>query len=519
MPITDPGAGINNLFNKQGLCMKKLHLFILKTYTGPLISTFFVVVFILLMQFLWKYIDDLIGKGLEFSVIAELLLYTSAGLVPLALPLAILLSSLMTFGNMGENFELTALKSAGISLQRIMRPLIILTIIISVGAFYFSNHILPYTNLKMRSLLFDVQQQRPEMQIREGIFYNGIENYSIRIADKNHRTNMMYNIKIYDHSDRRGNLKVTVADSGFMRITSDKGYLVTTLYSGYNYEEMEERARQMKNRSYPHRNDRFDEQTLYIELSGFDLQRTDEEAFRHNSQMMNISQLDSTTDSLSVSLGKEVNEHTRGMVKSYFFKKEALLLRDSVPADARRPADIWSLEKEQTLDQKRRALDQAAVDARMVRNQIISTKINFDWQNKRIRRYEMEWHRKFTLSFACFIFFFIGAPLGAIIRKGGLGMPVVISVLFFVLYYVIDISAQKFVKELVIPAFPGMWISSFILLPAGIFLTYKATTDSAIMNTDTYLNLLRKLFNVVRKPVKFILPDTAPGNENSTGLQ
>ncbi len=480
--------------------MKKLHLFVLKMYIGPLIATFFVVVFVLLMQFLWKYIDDLIGKGLEFEVIAELLFYTSAGLVPLALPLAILLSSLMTFGNLGENFELTALKSAGISLQRIMSPLIILTILMSVGAFYFSNNVLPYTNLRFRSLLYDVQQQRPEMQIREGIFYNGIDNYSIKVGSKNHRTSMMYDLKIYDHSDRRGNLKVTIADSGLMRITEDKGHLVTTLYSGFNYEEMEERARRRGDRTFPHRNDRFSEQVLIIEMSGFDLQRTDEEHFRHNSQMMNLDQLVMTSDSLNQELTRQVVEHTDNMIRSSYFKREAYRseIADTIVRPERKLHDIVKMEQALTLDQRRRAWDQALVDAKLARNQILSTKTNFDWRNKTVRRYEMEWHRKFTLSFACFIFFFIGAPLGAIIRKGGLGMPTVVSVLFFVLYYVIDISAQKFVRELVIPAFPGMWISSFILLPLGIFLTYKATTDSAIMSTETYFLIFKKVAGNIR---------------------
>ncbi len=480
--------------------MKKLHFFVLKSYIGPLISTFFVVVFILLLQFLWKYIDDLIGKGLELAVIAELLLYTSAGLVPLALPLAILLSSLMTFGNMGENFELTALKSAGISLQRIMSPLIILTAMMSVGAFYFSVIVLPYTNLKMRSLLYDIQQQRPEMQIREGIFYNGIDNFSIKVSGKNHRTNMMYDIKIYDHADRRGNLKVTVADSGFMRITEDKTYLITTLYSGYNYEEMEENVRHRNDRSFPHRHDRFEEQVLHIELSGFDLQRTDEDHFRHNSQMMNLSQLEMTTDSLSYKLSKEVSDHAENIIRGNFFKKE---IRRPPGSDTnvviqRTPVDIFQINDTLSREQRIDALEIALSEARNVRNQITSTKTNFDFQNRRIRRYEMEWHRKFTLSFACFIFFFIGAPLGAIIRKGGLGMPVVVSVLFFVLYYVIDISSQKFVKELVIPPFPGMWISSIILLPMGIFLTYKATTDSVILNTETYFKFFKKIEKTVK---------------------
>jgi lipopolysaccharide export system permease protein len=488
--------------------MKKLHFFVLKTYIAPLFSTFFVVVFVLLMQFLWKYIDDLIGKGLEFGVISELLIYTSASLVPLALPLAILLSSLMTFGNMGENFELTALKSAGISLQRIMSPLIILTVFMSIGAFYFANNVLPYTNLRFRSLLYDVQQQRPEMQIREGIFYNGIENYSIKISGKNHRTNMMYDIKIYDHSDRRGNLKVSIADSGFMMITEDKGYLVTTLYNGYNYEEMETRARQSKDRTFPHRRDKFDEQEMKIELSGFDLQRTDEESFRHNSQMMNLSQLEMTTDSIRQSLSRQVSDHTETNLLSSFFKKELYFANpgDSEPPVQREPVNILEIEERLTQEEKNRAWDMALADARLTRNQVISSKTNFEWTNKRIRRYEMEWHRKFTLSFACFIFFFIGAPLGAIIRKGGLGMPVVISVLFFVLYYVIDISAQKFVKELIIPAFPGMWISSFILLPMGVFLTYKATTDSVIMNTETYLTFIKRITLPVSGLFKRFLP-------------
>jgi lipopolysaccharide export system permease protein len=262
---------------------------------------------------------------------------------------------------------------------------------------------------------------------------------------------------------------------------------------------MQDRARQNRNRNFPHRNDRFAEQVMLIELSGFDLQRTDEDAFRHNSQMMNLGQLELTTDSLGEVLSKAVGEHTQTMIQSSFFKKEMnrFIPRDDTVNVQREPVDIHAIESRMTSEQRRRALDQAMVDARLARNQIISTKTHFDWQNKRIRRFEMEWHRKFTLSFACFIFFFIGAPLGAIIRKGGLGMPVVISVLFFVLYYVIDISAQKFVKEMVIPPFPGMWISSFILLPMGIFLTYKATTDSVIMNTETYFNFYKKMSSAV----------------------
>ncbi len=461
-------------------------------------ATFCITLFLLLMQFLWKYIDDLVGKGLEFTVIAELLIYTTAGLVPMALPLAILLASIMTFGNMGEYSELTALKSAGIPLHKIMMPLIILIIIISGSAFFFSNNVLPHANLKMRSLLYDIQQKRPELQIREGVFYNDIDGYSIKISERNYHTNMLYDVMIYDHTSEDGNKHVTVADSGLMRMTEDKSHLVTTLYNGHNYIEMEDMQSLGPDPTFPHRRDEFDEQVIIMDLSGFALERTDEDLFRQNYQMMNLSQLEYYRDSLYNHISRLADSYVTRMLRTNIIRHEPGYSGSTDPEKLgkREPFDIVAVEDTIPEYQKAGAYEHALTQARSARSQISSSRTSIDWNIRYMRRHEMEWQRKFTLSFACFIFFFIGAPLGAIIRKGGLGMPVVVSVLFFIFYYVIDVSAEKFIRENVILAFPGMWISSIILLPIGIFLTYKAVNDSSIMNIDTYINGVKKLFNM-----------------------
>ncbi len=483
--------------------------------------TFFIVIFLLLMQFLWKYIDDLAGKGLNAGIISELLLYTSASLVPMALPLAILLASLMTFGNLGENYELLALKSAGISLQRIMFPLIIMIILLSVMAFFFSNNVMPYANLKMRSLLYDVQQKRPEFQIREGIFYNGIDNYSIKISDKDNKTNLLTGIKIYDHTDRKGNIKVTIADSGYMKMTADSN-LIMILYNGYSYNDIipEDRRRRVED-SYPFRRDRFDKQEFVLPLSGFDFNRTDEDLFKSGYQMMNLDQLKKTVDSLKYSYTKIKDRFVREMIITNYLRsdmefRDSFLQKDTLPDyDASKkinkalPDTIYEA---LSIDEKKRVITQALNYTRAAKSQLSSQDENFYSKVKRIRRHEIEWHRKFTLSVACFIFFFIGAPLGAIIRKGGLGMPVVVSILFFVFYYVISLTGEKFVREDMIPAWQGMWLSSIILMPLGVFLTYKATTDSVILSTEAYTEFFKKVIRIAGIKKR----ESASNNNNQT---
>jgi lipopolysaccharide export system permease protein len=482
--------------------LKKLHRFILISYIGPLFLAFFIVVFLLLMQFLWKYIDDLAGKGLSASIISELLLYASASMVPMALPLAILLSSLMTFGNMGEHYELIAMKSSGISLQRVMAPLVVLVFFISIFAFFFFNNVMPFANLKMMSLLYDVQQKRPEFQIREGIFYAGIENYSIKVGEKDNRTNRLQDIKIYDHSEGKGNTSVTTADSGYMKMTADSN-LVLELYNGYTYNEMSDhRVRNRKN--YPARRDHFEEQKIILSMTGFQFNRTDETLFKGGYKMMNVKQLRKAIDSLNGDFASDKNQFTRDLLLSSYFKGDKAFKKslDKDTAQSLKPRlkkiNTYAIYDTLSIQQKRSVLDQSLNLVRATRSHIVAQKDNFYGKVKRIRKHEIELHRKLTLSFACFIFFFIGAPLGAIIRRGGLGMPVVVSVVFFLLYYVISLTGEKLVREDIMPVYEGMWISSFILLPLGVYLTYKATTDAAILNIDTYINFFKKIAGFMR---------------------
>jgi lipopolysaccharide export system permease protein len=459
--------------------------------------------FVLILQFLWRYIDDLVGKGLELKIITELLLYTSASLVSLALPLSILMSSLMAFGSMGEYYELTAMKSSGISLQKIMLPLILFVILICIGAFFFSTNVLPVTNLKMRALLWDVRQQRPELQIREGEFYNGVEGYSIRINKRNPQTNILYDLKIYDHTQKRGNVSVIIADSGYMKMTGDEGDLIINLWNGYSYNEQEEDRRRLP-KTYPHRMDKFKEQRIVIELTGFGLQRSDENLFKNDYQMMSLKQLSQVEDSLRQDLQRRENQFIKTLLIYNLFKVRNVSKPNLIRAGQELSPDknnshmvnIDSLYNSFSHSSKQNIIHDVISVVRSTKSYVESSCENLKYKRKLLRRHEIEWHRKFTLSIACLIFLFIGAPLGAIIRKGGLGMPTVVSVLLFIFYYVITLIGEKVVRESVLTSFQGMWLSSLILLIVGIFLTYKAATDSVIFNIDIYLRLLARLFGI-----------------------
>lgn len=479
--------------------MKKVDKFVLKSFLGPLVLTFFIVLFIQIMQFLWMYVDDLAGKGLEFKVLLELLFQFSLVFVPTALPLGILLAALMTFGNMGENFELSALKSSGISLQRIMRPLIILLIFISVGSFFFANNVLPYSNRKAKTLMYDIQRKRPELNIQEGSFYNGIEGFSIKIGNKDPETNRLENILIYDHRDQNGNSSVTHADSGYMRLTPDESGLIFILYNGYSYNEVGENI-STQDRRYPFRSDRFREQSLFVELNGFDLDRSDMDLFSTNSTMLDMSELNFFIDSLNTRL----HRRREGYLKEY--KTTRLYNRRNYPGEngaidtlkaEYMTFKVDSIYNSLELSQRETAISLAIKNARTGSKFVVEKNQTLYREKKSLRRYENEWHKKFTLAFACMVFFFIGAPLGAIIRKGGLGMPVVISVLFFVVYYVLSLTGEKFAKEGITDSFTGMWASTLILFPIGIFLTYKATSDSAIMNKEAYTMFFRKIASFI----------------------
>jgi lipopolysaccharide export system permease protein len=479
--------------------VKKVDSFLLKSFIGPLIFTFFIVLIILILQFLWMYVDELAGKGLDFKVLGELLYHFALTFVPTALPLGILLASLMTFGNMGEFSELSALKSSGIPLQRIMLPLMILIGFIAVVSFFFSNNVLPYSTDKARTLLWDIRRKKPDINIQAGTFYNGVPDFSIKITTKDPVTNRLDNLIIYDHRQRRGNYAVIIADSGYMRLTKDETGLIMTLYNGYGYTEMEEKNVNANARKYPSRIDYFHEQSIVIPLTGFDLQRSEEGLFKSSAAMLNISQLTFTIDSLNKRYTEKINTQFRDFknIKLYVVRNLNI-----VPAtETAIPDTIHKKRKFETkaLFDSLSFMDKRIVLAKAIENLKEGTSIlvekNDSQKNeiKAIRKYEVEWNKKLTMSFACLVFFFIGAPLGAIIRKGGLGTPAVISIFFFVIYYVISISGQKLVEENVVGTFAGMWAASYILLPIGIFLTYKATTDSVILNIETYLMFFKKI--------------------------
>ncbi len=453
------------------------------------------------MQWLWKYIDDLIGKGLPSAIIFELMAYATTTLTPMALPLAILLASIMTFGNLGENFELLAIKSSGISLFKIMRPLILFNLFISLGAFYFSNNILPWANLKMSALMYDVKNQSPELSIKEGAFFNDIEGYSIRVGKKNSETGLLKNIMVYDHSERRGNVFVTIADSGYMNMTTDKQYLLLTLYNGSTYLDVNESGSNRKrNNTRPFRRDQFSEQLMRFEMDGGDLERTDEGLFKRHYQMMNIEQLANNRDSLQETLNQRKQLFGENLIRSNYFKRlskqeeENTERIDSIQTDSLHFINMIELLRDLDSDKQNQVLKIASNYARSTKSYIGTTHRDLVNSSRLINRHWIEWHRKFSLSFACLVFFFIGAPFGAIIRKGGLGMPLIVSVVLFILYYIISISGENLVKEGIIPAYQGMWLSAAILLPLGIFLSYKAATDSGILSKEAYLKLLDKLF-------------------------
>ena len=441
----------------------------------------------------------------------------------MALPLAILLAALMTFGDMGENFELIALKSSGVSLPRIMLPLIILIILISVGAFFFSNNILPHSNLKSRSLLHDIQKQRPELNIQPGVFYNGIEGFSIKIAEKDPVTNLMRKIFIYDHRAKKGNISVTYADSGYMKITPDEANLIFNLYNGHSYFEMHQDKRnkkQWRGKTYPHRHDKFSEKTIIFDLTGFGLNRSNENLFKSHYSMLNLVGLEHYRDSFTVILDERKELFTRTMLTSNLFKYKNFgklkRERENIKIDSTKEFRPMEILDELFKVKQENIITQAIAHAKGAKKNVTDAQRSIVWRTKTIKRYEIEWQRKFTLSFACFIFFFIGAPLGAIIRKGGLGTPVVVSVLFFVVYYVISLMGEKFAREMIITPFEGMWASSFILLPVGIFLTYKATTDSVIMNTETYTEIPKRIIRLIRKIIIFNSPGYRVNENPST---
>lgn len=469
--------------------IKKLDKLIIKSFLGPFLATFFIALFILLMQTVWKYIDDLVGKGLDFWTIGKFVWYMSATLLTLAMPIAILLSSIMTFGNLGESFELVAIKSSGISLLRFMRPLLFIALILCGVTFVFANYLIPVAYLKSTALYNDIVYKKPAFDLKEGVFYTHIPSYAIKVGKKEADGKTIHNVLIYDQTNSLQD-NCIVAESGTMQVSADKRFMEFDLQNGFRYQE---------------RGFSTDTATEYIrlgfktfkklfDLSALQKSNTDEDIYKSNYKMKSIRLLNQSLDSigrlkdsLTKKLVTDLNSYVHyGNVNDSFWKKAALVKAKPDSLDKLLP------------DSARLPVYEAALNsASFLRTALQNVSAEIGVKKTDIKFHKLEWHRKFSLSLACLVLFFIGAPLGSIIRKGGLGMPLVVAIVFFLIFHLLNMFGEKFVKEEIASPFGGMWLAIFVLIPVGIFLTYKAMHDSQLFNKEYYIRFFRKLSPII----------------------
>ncbi len=474
--------------------MKKLDQFILKSFIGPFFAILAITIFILVMQFLWLYIDELVGKGLEFKVILEFLMWGSCQVLPLALPLATLLSSMMTFGAMGENYELTAMKASGISLARILTPAMVAGALIAVAAFFIGDRLVPYSINQIYTMRDDIGRTKSEIKIPVGTFYDGIEGYILRIDDRDKETGMMYGVMVYDHTTDKGNLRLTVADSGIMKMSKAKDYLTFQLYDGTNYQETN--TRKYRDTTLALQRIHFSRQEMVIPLENYSFQHSDSARYGEQVRSMSNEQLRHGRDSLAEKSEEGIEKHLKELRNSYALQWQSQL--DSGWRDpAKKPLDM-SRRPEKWEDPKRlkQAYEMAVSNANQLQSTLQTQGMESYEYSRLLRLSEVEIWKKYAQALACFILFFIGAPIGSLIRKGGLGTPAVVSILFFVLYWVVDISGTKLARDGATSAFIGNFISAFVLIPIGAFLTWMAIREKSL-NMDAFKTWRRKLFSKI----------------------
>ncbi|MBU6324788.1 MAG: LptF/LptG family permease [Bacteroidetes bacterium] len=470
--------------------MKKLNLLILRAFIGPFLATFAISLFLFLIHFLWKYIDDLVGKGIDTFTLLRLIFYSMADLVPMALPLSVMISSLMTYGNLAESYELVAIRSAGVSLYRVLWPSFLVMLLFAGITFYFTNIVIPRANLEGKSLLYDLRQKKPAFNITEGVFYNQIEGYSLKVGKKEKDDETVRDIMVYEYRQGNSQLNIVKAEKGIMKLSPDKRFLYFTLFNGIRYEEMTDMRDYY--RSYPHNITRFGKQQLTFDLSSLDMKITDKEAFRGDYRMMNIAELSVEVDSLEKQKKMKLQRSMDFFMTPYFH-----IVPDSVkPKEGlvRNANIIDNYPKAKQADIYRMALS----TARGIKSIADNNKAELELLQAESVKYQAEWHKKFTLSVVIILLFLIAAPLGTIIRKGGIGLPLVIAVIMFIIYYAINIIGEKIGKEGIVPLWAGMWLSSFVLLPVGIYITLKASADSATMSLEAYQRFFSRLFQVSR---------------------
>lgn len=479
----------------MNLRIKKLDIFILKSFLMLFAGTFFICLFIFMMQFLWRYVDELVGKGLEVGILAQFFFYSALTLIPLSLPLAILLAALMTFGNFGERYELLSMKAAGIPLLRIMRPLIILCVFISGMSFYFQNVVAPKAQMKLWTLLVSMKQTSPELDIPEGVFYSEISGYNIYVKKKDRDTGVMQDLLIYNFSDGFENARVIWASEGKMEMTSDKKHLYLHLYNGEQFENLKSQTISSKN--VPYRRETFREKHIIIEFDG-GFSMVDGGFLSERSDSKNMAEISHSIDSLSFradSIGRSMfNE-----IKLSIYSPQSLSKTDSIKVVKKELPSIIngdSVFNTYTLAEKEEALANAYNQTNKLASDWGVKSIQVTDTDKNILRHKTDWHKKITLSLSCLMFFFIGAPLGAIIRKGGIGLPVVISVVIFVLYYIIDSGSTRVARSGEMNIVLGVWMSTLVLMPIGIFFTYKSNKDSVVFNAELYLGVFKWLLGM-----------------------
>lgn len=477
------------------LRIKKLDIFVLKSFCLLFMGTFFICLFIFMMQFLWKYVDEMVGKGLEMTVLLQFFFYSALTLVPISLPLAVLLAALITFGNFGERFELLAMKAAGISLMKIMRPLIVFIAFISCVSFYFQNVIGPKAQTKLWTLLFSMKQKSPEVDIPEGVFYDEIDGYNLYVKHKNRKTGVLYDVLIYNFEKGFENAQIIKADSGKLEMTADKQHLYLHLYSGEQFENL--KSQSMNQRNVPYRRETFREKHAIIEFDS-DFSMADEGIMSSRSNGKNMAMLQAGIDSMQVyndSVGHAYYMEAMGgayKVASNLTKTDTLKIAEAHIGGY----DVDSLFDVSTLQQKQKIISAAVSRAESAGSDWSFKSFNISQTERNLRLHKTAWHEKLTLSMACLIFFFIGAPLGGIIRKGGLGMPVVVSVLIFIIYYIINNTGYKMARDGKWIVWMGMWTSTAILAPLGAFLTYKSNNDSVVLNADAYISWFKKVVGI-----------------------
>lgn len=540
--------------------MKKLDVLIIRSFIRPFVAAFAIILFILVLQFLSKYIDDIFGKGIDSVTIARVFLFSSMTLVTLALPLAILQASLMTMGNLGETYELAAIKSSGTGLFKLMRPLTTVTIFITIGALVFSFYVIPIANLKLFTLLYDLGKVKPSFALEAGHFYRDIEGLVIHIADKDQDRDMLYKIKIYDHSNEIGNLKVTVADSGLMVPNSDSRYLYMTLFNGSSWEDIPQNR--VKEKVYQYKRFYFDTLDFKVDLAGFNLEESDKNTFRPHHYMKNIHELSSAVDSLErriedikIDLGKYINkflvfeqpkpdtakgkfpprppdppssrkgrigknlsnlpdsirkkiELNDSLSKARIAREEAAI--PDVDLDTIVQPDTSKLTAEWFPDEKRiEIMNKALHNARAIKNYTVIIKDRMEREELKKRKFSIEYNYRFALPISCLVFLFLGAPLGAIIRKGGLGFPMIFSVLFFIVFYILMIQGRKFARDEILPVWMGVWLPVLVMFPFAILFTWQSATDSRILSMAWYYKNIGRLRKILpgKKKVKEELMD------------